>query len=307
VPARDAIRRARDRAAWRTYHALRRVARGAGYDLLRSSYYSPVPRTSALPPSAWDEPSAMPGLTLDLDAQVAMLERDLGRYLAEFRPPRDPPGDEEGYHYDNPFYGPADAAVLYGMVRRHRPRRVLEIGAGFSTLVLAAAAARNAADGAPVEHRVVDPHPSPVLGRLGSRISVRAQEATDVPLREFASLGAGDVLFVDTTHTVRIAGDVVYLLLEAIPALAPGVIVHVHDVFRPYEYPRVLYDTFGLAWQEHYLLQALLAFNDRFEVLCATHALYRERREALCALVPATDAVEHAPSGFWFRRTTGEA
>lgn len=299
--------RARQRAGWRTYHALRRVARRAGFHLVRANYYSPIPDTAALPDAAWDRPSPMPGLPLDLDAQVAMLERDLGAHLAEFRPPRDPPGDADGYHFDNPFYGPVDAAVLHAMVRHHRPRTVLEIGAGFSTLVAAGAAARNAQEGAPVEHRVVDPYPSPLLERLGSRISLRAQEATDVPLEEFAALHAGDLLFVDTTHTVRIANDVLFLLLEAIPSLAPGVIVHVHDVFRPYEYPRVLADTFGVYWQEQYLLQALLAFNDRFEVLCANHALYRDRRAALRALVPGVDAVDHAPSGFWFRRTGGEA
>ncbi|HEU4657674.1 MAG TPA: class I SAM-dependent methyltransferase [Capillimicrobium sp.] len=301
--ARARMRRTRERAAWRAYHVLRRAARPAGYHLVRAGYYSPIPELGELPPSAWDEPSPMPGLPLDLDAQVAMLKGDLGPFLAEFRPPRHAPGDAEGYHFDNPFYGPLDAAVLYAIVRRHRPRRVLEIGAGFSSLVIAGAAARNAAEGSPVEHRVVDPYPSPLLQRLGARVSVRAQEATDVPLDEFAALEAGDVLFIDTTHTVRIANDVLYLLLQAIPAVAPGVVVHVHDVFRPYEYPRELYETFGVYWQEHYLLQALLAYNERFEVVCANHALYRDRREAVRALVPSVDEVAHAPSAFWFRRT----
>jgi hypothetical protein len=142
-----------------------------------------------------------------------------------------------------------------------------------------------------------------VLARLGDRVTVRPLRANEIPADDFAALGSGDVLFIDTTHTLRPANDVLFLLLEAVPALAPGVIVHVHDVFRPYEYPRELLDTFGAYWQEHWLLQALLVQNDRFEVLAANHALFRDRLPALRELVPTLDGVDHAPSGFWFRRT----
>jgi predicted O-methyltransferase YrrM len=279
------------------------VARRGGLHVVRANYYSPIPDTDTVPASTWTDPAPMPGLALDLDAQLGWLRDDLGPFLDEFRPPRDPPGNADGYFLDNSMYGPVDAALLHAIVRWAKPSRILEVGAGFSTLVASGAAQLNAADGSPVDHRVVDPYPSPVLARLGDRVGVRPLGATEIPAEDFAALGSGDVLFIDTTHTLRPANDVLFLLLEAVPALAPGVIVHVHDVFRPYEYPRELLDTFGAYWQEHWLLQALLVQNDRFEVLAANHALFRDRLPALRALVPSLEGVDHAPSGFWFRRT----
>ena len=292
----------RRRAAWTTYRLLRRLARLLGYHLVRATYYSPVPDTDRLPAATWTEPSPMPGVAFDLDAQAERLRGPLAPGLVEFR--ERPEGEPFGYVADNQFYGGMDAALLHAVVRHHRPARVLEIGAGHSTLVLAGALAANARDGAPATHRVVDPHPSPLLTALGGRIDLRAAGATDVPLDEFAALQDGDLLFIDTTHAVRPGGDVVYLLLEVIPALAPGVLVHVHDVYRPYEYPRALMDDWGLYWQEHHLLQALLAFNERLEVLLAGHALWRTRREELLALVPeaGTGAV---PSALWLRTLRG--
>lgn len=292
----------RERAGWNAYRALRRLARAAGYHLVRANYYSPIPDPDALPSELWTEPAAMPGVELDLDGQARFLEEALGPFVAEFDPPLGPPGNEDGFYLHNPFYGRWDAPILHALVRHQRPARVLEIGSGFSTLVVAAALARNAFDGAPAEHHVVDPHPSPLLARVGARVRTRTLAATDIPLDEFRSLGSGDLLFIDTTHTVKIGSDVVYLLLEALPSLGPGVLVHLHDIFRPFEYPRELLDTYGAYWQEHHLLQALVAFNPRLEIVCANHALYRARRERLTPLLGDPGPVA-LPSGFWLRTT----
>jgi hypothetical protein len=199
------------------------------------------------------------------------------------------------------MYGGLDAEVLYAMVRRLRPARVVEIGAGWSSLVVADAAARNAAEGAPVEHRVYDPQPSPLLANLDADVAVTACEAQAIAPEVFAALGAGDVLFVDTTHAVKPGGDVVRLLLEVVPALAPGVVVHVHDFFRPFEYPRELVEFWGAYWQEHYLLQGFLAFNDAFEVLLANHALARLHHERVRAVVPSLEPAM-MPSALWLQR-----
>lgn len=274
---------------------LRRTARRAGFDLLRADHYSPVPDLRTLPDAVWDRRSPMPGVAFDLDAQLEVLGGSLRPFLDEFRPPR---SGGDGYAYDNSMYPLADAAVLHALVRSARPSVVLEIGAGHSTLVFAAALARNGDD---AEHHVVDPYPAPVLGSLTRPVELRPVSATDVPIDEFRALGDGDVLFIDTTHTVKDGGDVVYLLLEAIPSLAPGVLVHIHDVFRPYAYPRFLLEQFGVAWQEQYLVQALLVGNAGLEIVSANHALWRERHAELAALVPDLAVLDHGPSGLWLR------
>ena len=121
-------------------------------------------------------------------------------------------------------------------MRSARPRLVIEVGSGFSTLVLDQAARRNAEDGAPARLVTIDPYPSPLIARLETEL--HPVRGTEVPLSEFEALEAGDILFCDTTHTVKLGSEVNYLILEVLPRLAPGVLVHFHDVFLPWEYPR---------------------------------------------------------------------
>jgi Methyltransferase domain len=280
---------------------LRRAARRLGYHLVRANAYSPIPDVDALPAAIWDAAAPMPGVDLRLEAGLALLEGDLAPFVAEYAPPAGPPGTAHGYYLGNPMYGGLDAEVLYAMVRRLRPARIVEVGAGWSSLVIADAAARNAAEGAPVEHRVYDPQPSPLLANLDAGAVVTACPAQAIPAGAFAALQDGDVLFVDTTHAVKPGGDVVRLALEVVPALAPGVVVHVHDFFRPFEYPRELVEHWGAYWQEHYLLQAFLAFNDDFEVLLANHALARLHHERVRVIVPSLEAAM-MPSALWLQR-----
>ncbi len=147
---------------------------------------------------------------------------------------------------------------------------------------------------------MIDPFPSPLIGGLQG-IDHRRSTVTDATLAELSELQRGDLLFVDTTHVVKPANDVVRLVLEALPALAGGVLVHFHDIFRPFEYPRALYDEFNKHWQEQYLLQAFLAYNPEFRVLLANHAPARTQLERLRPLVPELTA-EMAPSGFWIEK-----
>jgi Methyltransferase domain len=262
---------------------VRRVARWAGLDAVRADFNSPVVDPSALPATIWERESPMPGLELDLDKQLEMIEQRLSRLIGDFKA------------QPNPWYGPMDADLLFAMVRAVRPSRVLELGSGYSTLVIQQALE----DG--VVHEVVDPWPSPLLARLGARLTVRTQSAADVPEPLFEALGEGDILFVDTSHTVRPGGEVVRLVLEVLPQLRPGVIVQIHDFFRPFEYPRVLYEQFNLHWQEQYLVQAFLAYNAGFEILLANHALWRLRRDRVRSLFPALrEGME--PSALWLRR-----
>ena len=307
-PDRQRVMRALRRRVAR--RGLRPLARRLGFDVIERDYYSPVPRVEELSPAIWEEPNALRGIHFDLDAQMEFLERDLGPYLAEFRPPLTPSGRPEDFHLENNFYGPLDAEVLYAMVRHFRPRRIVELGSGDSTLVIRDADRRNVEDGAdPAEHRVYDPYPRPELKTIiGGFATLEPTSATEVPLEVFESLQANDILFVDTTHTVKVGGEVNYLVLDALPVIGPGVIVHFHDIFLPWEYPRewITLERLERYWAEQYLLQAFLAFNPLYEVLFACYPTVREFPGRLAGSVPSLTTANGPddvfPAGIWLRR-----
>jgi predicted O-methyltransferase YrrM len=194
--------------------------------------------------------------------------------------------------------------VLFAMIRRSRPRTVLELGAGLSTLVIADALDANAAESRRGSHIVVDPYPP--RERLGARLDgdleLRQIRAERLPLHTFEALQKDDVLFIDTTHTVKIGSEVVYLVLEVLPRLAPGVIVHIHDIFLPWHYPRELAEDLNYHWAEQYIIQAFLAFNQEFAVLVANHQMEREAMGRLREFVPLSRSASAPSSSLWLHR-----
>lgn len=244
-----------------------KAARRAGVHVVPATFYSPIPDLDTVDPGLWDRPDAMPGVDFDLERQLAYLGEVAGD-LTEFTPPR-------GYLPDNPTFPPVDARILDSVIRATRPSRVVELGSGVSTLIISAALPREA------DHRVVDPYPSTLLPLCQNHPQVASISTADAPLEWFTTLGPGDVLFADTTHTVKVGGDVTRLILDVLPRLAHGVVVHVHDIFRPYPYPRFFYEDHGFYWQEQELLQAHLAENPRWDILCAAYALWRLRSEPM--------------------------
>jgi hypothetical protein len=276
--------------------ALMHTARSLGYDVVKRHYYSEVPDLDSLPAGIWTSRSELAGVRFDVDAGLRFVERELAEFVGEFSPPSTPTGNPRDFYLGNSLYEAVDAETLYAMVRRFRPRRVLELGSGMSTLVIADALRHDEiVDGC--RHDVYDPYPRDDLGEVANLHSI---SATEVPLERFTALRAGDILFVDTTHTVKIGGDVNRVILDVLPRLEPGVLVHFHDIFLPGEYPIEFYTELGFSWAEQYLLQAFLAFNPRFEVLFGVAALMRDRPAAMHRLVPsAARAVR--PSAFWIR------
>jgi hypothetical protein len=273
------------------------------YDLVPRNYYSPVPDLESLPGDIWERRSALGGIDLRLDAAIELIERELAPFVAELDVPRSGPAPAGSFFLENEAYESVDAELLYAILRARRPRRVLELGSGFTTLLIGEACRRNAADGSPTEHLALDPFPrEQILGEKPPEPTVfEPTSATDVPLERFAELETGDVLFVDTTHTVKLGSDVNYIVLDVLPTLAPGVLVHFHDVFLPWEYPRGWFEEMRYYWAEQYLLQAFLAFNDAFEVVLPAMAVAREHPERLRAIVP-TMTPGTRPGAFWIER-----
>jgi hypothetical protein len=290
-------------SAWavRAYRALRTGAERAGLQVVLKTFYSPIPELGTLPPGWWDRVDDLHGIDLRLDEQLDFVEQRLAGPMAAFRPPAQQDGDPFRYATDNGSYPAFDAAVLYSMVRALKPSRIVELGSGHSTLVTAEAVRDNAAEGAPCRFEAYDPYPGVASEALPGLEALHRTPAQELPPALFEGLGAGDVLFVDTTHTVKTGSDVNFVLLDVLPRLAPGVVVHVHDIYLPYEYPRGFAESFGLYWAEQYMLQAFLSMNPGYEVLLSTVALTRGRTDDLRARLPDRSQ-DLGGSGFWIRR-----
>jgi predicted O-methyltransferase YrrM len=305
------VRRARQRMALFTRVqsvAARRgvhLARQRDWRLSPNNYYSALPDLERLDDAVWERESAMVGVPFDAEAQIAFAESDLARFAAELGAPHTTPDPLE-LHLDNAHFESVDAEIAYAMLRHLRPRRVVELGSGFSTQVLARAAHRNAQEGAFCELYAYNPYPSDrmraVLARGIAGLTEHVEiEAQGLALSTFLELEAGDVLFIDTSHTVKLGGEVVHLFLEVLPRLAPGVIVHVHDIALPYEYDRRYVVDLQMPWAEQYLLQALLCGSLDWEVLFGAQAVARKHSDRLRAIVPSLRE-HHYPSSFWMRR-----
>ena len=279
------------------------VPRGR-FDIVPRNYYSPVPDLEQLPDDIWERRSRLSGVELRLDAAIELIEGELAEFVAELEVPATGPALPGQFYLANENYESVDAELLYALLRSRKPRRVIELGSGFTTLLIGEAARRNAADGSATEHLSYDPYPrAQILGESPPPPTrFEPLPATEVPLDAFGRLEAGDVLFVDTTHTVKLGSDVNFVVLDVLPTLAPGVIVHFHDVFLPWEYPREWFETMQYFWAEQYLLQAFLAFNREFEVLIPAAAVAREYPERLAAVVPSF-VPPRRPGAIWLVRS----
>jgi Methyltransferase domain len=246
----------------------------------------------------------MRGIRFDLGAQIEFLERELAPLLKQFGLAS---GVEARYGYEpqNPSYPPPDARLLFAMIRWLRPRAVVELGSGQTSRVIAHACRLNAVEGHECQFRAFDPYPTTIDAGLPGLTELVLTDAQSVSETLFSELGDGDVLVVDTTHTVKLGSEVNRLVLRLLPLLAPGVHVHFHDIWLPYEYPRYLADQYALYWAEQYLLQAFLCMNPGFEVVCAAHALIRDRPDAAAAV--GLSARDESGASFWIRRSAESA
>ncbi|MGH9738669.1 MAG: class I SAM-dependent methyltransferase [Candidatus Acidiferrales bacterium] len=286
-----------------------RIAQDYGLHMLPIHFYSPVPRTKTLPPETWSRYGEMPGVRTNVKKQLVLLATLARRFRKEYEafPARKPEGSAPyTYYSSNGYFDDVDGYVLYSMVRNFRPRRVIEIGSGNTTYLFAQAIAQNRKDDRRYrcDLTAIEPYPNEVLkAGFPGLTRLITKPLQDVPLSEFKALSRNDILFIDSSHILKIGSDVQRELLEIIPRLAKGVIVHFHDIFLPKEYPRNWAEEMNRYFTEQYLLQAFLAFNDSFELLLAPaylHAHYPKAMEA--AFHSYHRAQAWSPSSFWIRR-----
>ena len=252
-------------------------------------FYSPLPAFDEI---AKEEsrifgpmPREIPGVDLREAEQLHLLEQ-----FAKFYP--DIPFRIDAtpglrYHFYNPSYAYSDGVMLHCMLRHLKPKRLIEIGSGYSSCVTLDT--NDLFLGGTLETTFIEPYPDLLKSLISdadrARVKILPKRLQDVELDLFSSLGAGDVLFIDSTHVSRIDSDVNRLFFDILPALAPGVVIHFHDIFYPFEYPKESIQ-FGRAWNEMYVLRAFLQYNRSFRILLMNTFMAHFHRQFLQENMP---------------------
>jgi hypothetical protein len=238
----------------------------------------------------------LPGVDLNEDEQLALLD-ELAPLAAGVDLPEYPTAGWR-YHWRNDGFGDADGIALASVLRLWRPSRYVEIGSGWTSAL--ALDINDRFLGGAMKTTFIDPYPERLLSGLRpedhDRAEIRVEPVQSIDLAVFDVLAPGDVLFIDSTHVARTGGDVVHDVFEILPRLASGVRVHFHDVFYPFEYPRDWVFE-GRAWNELYLLRALLSYSTRYRVALWPSMLATLHPDRLSAALPM--AMPYGGGSLW--------
>jgi hypothetical protein len=241
------------------------------------------------------------GIDLKEDAQLELIDV-FSNYYEDFPFPARP-GENARYYYQNAWFGGADAVTLYSILRHYRPSRVVEIGSGFSSAVMLDV--NDIFLDKKIDFTFIEPYPERLFGLFKyedtSKYVVLQERVQDVPLEIFQALSANDVLFVDSSHVVKIGSDVAHIIFNVLPELAQGVIVHFHDIYWPFEYPKewLLGTEDSRAWNEAYFMRSFLQFNDAIEIMYFNSFVAEHHADVLREKMPLG---LDRPSSLWLKK-----
>jgi len=275
----------------------KRILMKVGVFPIREHYTEPMFNPKRLRYSM-DRDRELAGVELNIEEQLAILDRfhfsdELVSFPLEKR-------NEAEFYYHNGYFQAGDAEYLYNLIRLCKPRKLVEVGSGYSTLMAINAILANKKEdaGYNCEHICIEPYERDWLGQLEVKLVRQLVEKSDKSL--FSELDANDILFIDSSHIIRPQGDVLFEILEILPILRPGVFVHFHDVFTPKDYPNWGFTHF---LNEQYLVEAFLSFNSDFKVAGAVNYLKHHYFTELSSKCPILrNEPNSKPGSFWIIR-----
>ncbi|MFX1383352.1 MAG: class I SAM-dependent methyltransferase [Promethearchaeota archaeon] len=270
------------------YNNLRRIfliGQRLGVHIIPNHYYYPVPDTRFLTKNVFTHQTEHVGIDFNEKNQLELLEIFEANYKDEYEKfPRNKTEIAFQYYTTNGNFRSVDGEVLYCMIRWFNPKRIIEIGSGYSTYCSAQAILKNQEENEQYKCELIsiEPYPNKTLQKgfpgLSKLISKKLQK---VPIEIFNTLNENDILFIDSSHIVNIGNDVQYEFLEILPRLNKGVFVHIHDVFMPAEYPPEWSLNLFRFYNEQYLLQSFLTFNEKFKVIWGSKFMHLKHPERL--------------------------
>jgi len=260
-----------------------------GFHVIPVYHASPIPETRDLTDGLFDSRSYCIGLEWNIAVQERYLNQIFPKYSSELQ------------FQENSGLSLVDAAILHALIRHHKPRKIVEIGSGWSTQMAARSCVMNQEAGHECELVTIDPKPNQSVRNGFPGLSTLIEKKVEtVPLDDIVDC---DLLFVDSSHVVKIGGDVNYEILEIVPRLKAGALVHWHDILLPGEYWKKWVKHDHYFWAEQYLLHAFLKFNREFEVIWASRYMHLKRPEEIKAVFPGFQPDHDHITSFWVRRT----
>lgn len=269
-------------------------------------FYSPIVDTAdieARRAAIWPTDPKIAGIDFDDASHVEVLSKLFPRYIADYDYPESLP-ESDGlaqFYTRNSQFSWLDARALFVLLRAWRPRRVIEVGSGFSSLLMADVNRRFL--GGTVDVTCIEPYPRAFLRRgIDGIARLDERRVQQVPLGAFDALGEGDVLFIDSSHVAKTGSDVNYLYFEVLPRLRHGVRIHVHDVFLPHDYPPDWVIGENRSWNEQYLLRALLMHSTAFAVTFGCAYAFHAHRALVQQALAHPQGHAFGGGSLWMRR-----
>jgi len=278
-----------------------------GIHITPNHFYEPIPDTRVLNEKIWSTPSELVGIDTNESMQVALLAHFEEKFKIEYDAfPRIKTKTEHEYYTNNDGFESVDGEILYCMIRHFKPKNIFEIGSGNSTYLSAQAILKNKETDPTYDCKLIsiEPYPNKILKKGFPGLSeLITEKVEDLPLSFFEKLNENDILFIDSSHVLKIGSDVQCEFLEILPRLNKGVIVHFHDIFLPCEYLKRWIFKEHLFWNEQYLLHAFLLFNDSFKIIWGGSFMHLNHSSKLQKAFSSYDPKKVRPGSFWIQRT----
>lgn len=206
------------------------------------------------------------------------------------------------YYYQNGSFPSGDAECYYSLIRKFKPKTIIEIGSGYSTLIANEAINKNVKENkANTKLICIEPYEMPWLSKLN--IKLIRKKVEDIELDFFKQLNKNDMLFIDSSHVIRPQGDVLHEVLHVLPHLKSGVLVHFHDIFTPLNYPEDWLKEEYRLWNEQYLIEAFLSNNNEFEIIIAmSYLTYNYKKQTYNAFPVLAQNPNRIPGSLWLRK-----
>lgn len=276
-----------------------------GFHITRNHFESPIPDTRDLNDRIWSNSTKLPGININQQAMTDLINLFSIKYKNEYDNfPKNKTLIPYQYYIDNGAFESIDAEMYYCMVRHFKPKRIIEIGSGYSTFIAAQAIVKNKEEfGQNTKLIAIEPYPNETL-RSGfpGLAELIISKLQDIDISKFNTLDENDILFIDSSHVLRIGSDVQYEYLELLPRLNKGVIIHIHDIFLPAEYKRSWVHNDHRFLNEQYFLQAFLAFNNTFEILWGGSLMHLSHPEVLEKAFSSYNRDLVWPGSFWLKK-----